>query len=266
MHGRKIYERRMLNWNPEQYLKFENERTQASIDLTARIALAKPETVIDIGCGPGNSTRILLNRWPKARLTGLDNSVEMIRKAKAELPDVEWIVGDASAFAFSDKYDLVFSNAALQWMQNHETLLPGLYAAVKPGGALAVQVPADQDSAVRRSLLSVSSRPGWSRYTSGCEGMINYRSAEYYYDIVAGLSNRFDIWETIYYHILGSPRGVMEWYKGTAMRPFLESLPDEEAKREFEEEVFAGCRNYYRVRGDGKVLYPFKRIFFTAYK
>ena len=256
----------MLDWNPDQYLKFAGERTQPSIDLASKIRVEEPGSVIDIGCGPGNSTEVLRSRWPNARLTGLDSSDDMIKKAKSDFSDIEWMKGDATTFDFKKEYDVVFSNAALQWMQDHETLIPRLYRIVKAGGALAVQVPADQDSPVRRSLLSVSSRDNWSGYTSGCDRLINYRTAEYYYDILAKVSSRFDLWESVYYHILDSPAAVIEWYKGTAMRPFLERLPDDENRKKFQEEVFAGCKDQYQVRRNGKVLYPFRRIFFVAYK
>lgn len=256
----------MLDWNPDQYLKFAGERTQPSIDLASKIRVEEPGTVIDIGCGPGNSTQILRSRWPNARLTGLDSSEEMIRKAKGDIPGIEWIVGDAQTFKFKEEYGIVFSNAALQWMQNHATLVPRLYKIVRAGGALAVQVPADQDSPVRRSLLSVSSLAKWSRYTSGTERLINYRTAQYYYDILSNISKRFDLWETVYYHVLDSPAGMIEWYKGTAMRPFLEKMPDDRSRHQFEDEVLAGCKDEYEVRKDGKLLYPFRRIFFVAYK
>lgn len=256
----------MSDWNPDQYLKFAKERTQASIDLASRTTIEKPATVIDIGCGPGNSTRVLRQRWPDAKFSGLDRSEEMIGKAKAELPDVEWIIGDMRTYKFTKEYDVVFSNAAIQWMPDHDELIPRLYKAVKPGGAFAVQVPADQDSAIRRSLLSVSSRDKWTKYTSGCERLINYRSAEYYYDIMTKISKRFDLWETVYYHILDSQVGLIEFYKGTAMRPFLEKLPDDASRKEFEEDVLAGCKDAYEVRKDGNVLYPFRRVFFVAYK
>lgn len=258
--------KQMLNWNPDQYLKFARERTQASIDLASRVMVEIPASVIDIGCGPGNSTRVLRERWPNARITGLDSSPEMIDKAKADLPDIEWITGDASTFTFQKEYEVVFSNAAIQWMQDHEVLVPRLYEIVKHGGALAVQIPADQDSPIRRSLLSVSSREKWLKYTSGRERLMNYRTAEYYYDILAKVSERFDVWETVYHHVLDSREGVIEWYKGTAMRPFLEKLPDDASRKEFEDEVLDGCKDQYEIRKDGKVLYPFRRIFFVAYK
>jgi len=258
--------RELPNWDPNQYLKFAVERTQPSIDLAKRINTDNPKTVIDIGCGPGNSTHALMERWPDAKLTGLDSSRTMIEKAKQDYPDCEWIIGDASTFQFGREYDVVFSNAALQWMPDHESLVPRLFTAVASGGALAVQVPADQGSHIRRSMIEVAARMKWSRYTSGCEKLMNYRSAEYYYDIAAPLCRRFELWETTYHHVLESQAAVVEWYKATGMKPFLERLPDDGARKEFEDEVLAGCKGDYEIRPNGKVLYPFRRIFFIAYK
>jgi trans-aconitate 2-methyltransferase len=136
----------MPNWNPDQYLKFANERTQPSIDLAARINVENPKSIIDIGCGPGNSTRVLRQRWPESRISGLDSSVEMIKKAKEDFPELEWITADASTFKFDKKYDIVFSNAALQWMPAHELLLRRLMEILNANGALAVQVPANKES------------------------------------------------------------------------------------------------------------------------
>ncbi len=256
----------MPNWNPDQYLKFARERTQASVDLASRIEVESPQSVVDIGCGPGNSTSVLRNRWPNSQFSGIDSSQEMIDKAKNDFPDVEWITGDVRSYNFASKYDVVFSNAAIQWMPDHKELVPKLFGIVKPKGALAIQVPADQDSPIRRALLSVSSREKWTKYTSGNERIINYRTAEYYYDIITKLSKRFDLWETVYYHVLGSQAALIEWYKGTAMKPFLDSLPDDTSRNEFENEVLAGCKDQYEVRKDGNVLYPFRRVFFIVYR
>lgn len=258
--------KQMSDWNPDQYLKFARQRTQPSIDLASRVKVENPASVIDIGCGPGNSTRVLLESWPNAQITGLDSSPQMIDKAKTDLPEIEWITGDAGRFTFGKGYDVVFSNAAIQWMQNHEALVPRLYKIVKPGGALAVQIPADQGSPIRMSLLSVSAQEKWLKYTSGRERLMNYRTAEYYYDILAEMSGRFDVWETIYYHVLDSHEDLIEWYRGTALRPFLEKIPDGEIRKEFENEILDGCKDQYEIRKDGKVLYPFRRIFFVAYK
>ncbi len=256
----------MIDWNPNQYLKFVRERTQPSIDLAARIGIQNPASVIDIGCGPGNSTAILRSRWPGAKITGLDSSPNMLDRAKADYPEAEWITGDATSFTFRDKYDVVFSNAALQWMPDHEVLLPRLYDIVAANGALAVQVPADFESPIRRAVISVSKEAKWSKHTEGCDHLLNYRTAPYYYDILSALSAKVDLWETSYYHVLSSHSDLVEWYKGTGMRPFLERLPDDSSRKSFEQEVLEGCRNGYEIRRDGKLLYPFKRVFFVAYK
>ncbi len=256
----------MPTWNPDQYLKFMGERTQPSVDLTARIEIENPKSIIDIGCGPGNSTLVLRRKWNEAQLFGLDSSPEMIDKARADMPDIEWTVGDATNFEFERGYDVVFSNAALQWMQHHETLVPRLFAVVNHGGALAVQVPANQDSAIQKAIVEISITSRWSENLAGIDRRMVHFPAEYYYNILSKMSSGLDLWETTYYHILNSPRDLVEWYKGTGMRPYLERLPDDQSRSEFENEVLRECQNSYLPQKNGKVLFPFKRIFFVAYK
>jgi trans-aconitate 2-methyltransferase len=190
----------------------------------------------------------------------------MIEKAKKDYPDLEWITADASTFAFAKEYDIVFSNAAIQWMPDHDSLVPRLFEAVSFRGALAVQVPADSESPLREALLSVSSREKWSQFTSGAEKLMTYHTTEYYYDILSATRAKFDLWETVYHHVMRSHIELVEWYKGTGMRPFLERLPDDESKRAFEKELLAECRKSYQIRSDRRILFPFKRIFFVAYK
>ncbi len=257
----------MATWNPHQYLRFKNERTQPSIDLARKVGIENPATVIDIGCGPGNSTQVLCEHWPNARIIGLDNSREMIEKAKADFPDQEWLLADASKLDPDQTYDIVFSNAVLQWMPDHDLLIPRLLKIVKPGGALAVQVPANDGSPLHKALLSVSSGKKWSGFTGGCEKLLHYHSVEYYFNILCPLaSSGLDIWETTYYHVLSSHADLIEWYKGTGLRPFLEKLPDDENRKEFANDILDKCRQAYAVHRDGKILFPFKRIFFVAYK
>ncbi len=256
----------MPTWNPDQYLKFMGERTQPSIDLAARIEIDDPQSVIDIGCGPGNSTRILRRKWKGTQLFGLDSSPEMIRKAKDDMPDIEWMVGDAMTFGFVRKYDIVFSNAALQWMKNHTSLVPRLFGIVNAGGALAVQVPANQDSPIQRAIVEVARKVRWSSSLAGCEDLMTRHPVEFYYDTLSNISSRFETWETIYYHIIPSHSDLIEWYKGTGMRPYLERLPDGQRRNEFEKDILEYCRDAYEIRNDGKILFPFRRIFFLAYK
>jgi trans-aconitate 2-methyltransferase len=255
-----------MTWNPTQYLKFKSERTQPSIDLVSRIALDNPKSIIDIGCGPGNSTQVLCQRWPEAEVAGLDNSEEMIKKAQADFPKQKWILADAGTFNPGQKYDLVFSNATLQWLPNHEALIPKLFSFCTEKGAMAVQVPANNESPLHKALLAVSDSQKWRGFTSHCEKLFNYRPAGYYYDLLLSLSSKIDLWETAYLHVLESHAGLIEWYRSTGMRPFLERLPDDASRKLFEGEVLEKCQSAYPPQKDVKILYPFKRTFFIAYR
>jgi trans-aconitate 2-methyltransferase len=255
-------------WDPQQYLKFRGERTQPSIDLAARLVLAAPESILDVGCGPGNSTEVLHARWPRARITGLDSSVEMIAQAKASHDWGEWVCSDAAQLggrAGGGARDLVFSNATLQWIPDHERLVPRLFGLVKPGGALAVQVPANAGSPLHQSLVRTAEDPRWSRFTAGSASRLVYHEPSFYYGLLCGLAERLEVWETTYHHEMPDHRSLVEWYKGTGMRPCLERLPDEPSRRAFEDAVLEGCRAAYPVQPNGRVIYPFRRLFFTAY-
>jgi trans-aconitate 2-methyltransferase len=256
----------MSNWNPGQYLKFKEERTQPAIDLVARIKIDTPKTIIDIGCGPGNSTQILYKKWPSADILGIDTSVQMIDKARKDHPEQKWAVADASSFDADRAFDVVFSNAALQWIPNHEVLIPNLFKLVSGKGALAVQVPANSESPFHRALAAVAADKKWRDYTKGSHKILNYQSAPYYYALLQSIAAEIDLWKTIYYHRLESHYEIIEWYKATGMRPYLDSLPDEEKRSMFENEVLEKCKENYNVQKDGKILLPFKRIFFVAYK
>jgi len=255
----------MVTWNPKQYLKFADERTQGAIDLASKIRIDSPGTVIDIGCGPGNSTRVLRARWPNARIVGLDSSPEMIARARLDFPEGQFLVADAAALPAEPRYDVIFSNAVLQWIPNYEALLPRLFGAVAPGGCLAAQVPANSDSPLHQALLSVAANAQWSAFTGSCAESLYYRTADDIYAILSGLG-RIDLWETTYYHVMASHQDLLEWYRGTAMRPFLEKIPTDSARSQFEAEVLEVCRPHYPLEKDGKVLFPFKRIFFVVYR
>ena len=154
----------------------------------------------------------------------------MIDRARKDFPDEEWIVGDAAKVPLNLKYDLVFSNAVLQWIPNHEALVPRLFRMVSPGGALAVQVPATGESPLHRALIEVAYRPEWRTFTAACDNLLNYHNGEYFYRLLHPLTEQIVLWETTYFHLLSSQRDIIEWYKGTGMRPFLESLPDSNTK------------------------------------
>ena len=150
-----------MDWNPKLYMKYGNERTQPSIDLVSRIALDFPKNIIDIGCGPGNSTQILVKRWPKSEIAGLDNSPNMIEKAGKDFPKQEWMLANAANINISRKYDIVFSNATIQWIPDHEKLLSRLFSIVNTGGALAIQIPMFKDLAIWKAIEFVSLGSKW---------------------------------------------------------------------------------------------------------
>lgn len=257
-----------VSWDPGQYLKFRNERTQPSIDLAARVDLAAPASILDVGCGPGNSTEVLHARWPAAGITGLDSSPAMVAQARAAHAWGDWVCADAAALgdpSHRSSWDLVFSSATLQWIPDHEHLVPRLFGLVKPGGVLAVQVPANSGSPLHRSLVRAADDPRWHRHTAGCAANLVYHEPSFYCGLLCGLAGRLEIWETTYHHALADHRALIEWYRGTGMRPCLERLPDDVSRRAFEEAVLEGCRVDYPPQPDGRIVYPFQRLFFVAY-
>jgi trans-aconitate 2-methyltransferase len=192
----------LSKWNPDLYLKYEDERTQPSYDLISRINIADPANIIDIGCGPGNSTRVLKERWPHAQILGLDSSREMIEKARSAYPRGHWILADAAKWKPEIKYGLVFSNATLQWIPDHESLIRTLFDSVQNQGALAVQIPANSGSPLHQALLKVSKRGKWKEAMAGCDELITYHDAGFHYDHLSALSRRVFIWHTTYYHVM----------------------------------------------------------------
>jgi trans-aconitate 2-methyltransferase len=254
----------MTPWNPGQYLKFGQERTRAAVDLCARIE-AEPRRILDLGCGPGNSTRVLRERWPGAQLVGVDSSPEMIDQARAGHPGGTWILADAATWEPGVPADVVFANASLQWLPDHGRLVPRLLRLVVPGGCLAVQIPAKGGTLLRSALGSVARRPHWRDALAGAEGALTLHEAEFYYDLLAPRSARVDLWETTYFHVLDSHQALIDWFEGTGMRPYLERLDGEAARTAFKDEVLDACRSDFPTAKDGKVLLPFRRLFFVAW-
>ena len=165
-----------------------------------------------------------------------------------------------------EKFDVLFSGATLQWISGHERLIPKLFLTVRQEGVFAVQLPANQEAPLHHALIRVSRRGEWSKLTAGCEELIVYRSPEFYYKILSALSPRIHLWKTTYYHVLENHQGLIDWYSSTGMRTYLERLPDEVAKESFRRQVLEECRESYPVQVDGRILYPFDRLFFVASK
>jgi trans-aconitate 2-methyltransferase len=240
----------MPDWDAAQYLKFQDERTCPCHDLAARLSMdPPPANIVDLGCGPGNSTEVIAARFPGAAITALDSSQDMIATARQRHPDWNWLTGDIAAW--SGQAELLFSNAALQWVPNHETLLPRLLGQTR---MLAVQMPANADAPAHQ----IASRllPGvhtWHIHDVG-----------FYYDVLSPHAKHLDIWLTEYQHVLPNADAIVEWYKGTGLRPYLESLPDASSKDAFLSEYRSQIRVAYPARRDGKVILPFRRLFFIA--
>jgi trans-aconitate 2-methyltransferase len=259
----------MPGWNPNQYLKFAEERTRPCRDLAACIAVATVRSVIDLGCGPGNSTAVLAERWPDAQITGLDSSAEMIERARRECPQHRWLAEDIAEWAAApgDQFDVVFSNAALQWVEDHARVYPQLLEHVAPGGALAIQIPGNFDALPHRLMREVAASPAWSRwFPPGKLREWHHHELEFYYDVLAPVAARIDIWAVEYMHILPDAEAIVEWYRGTGMRPFLNLLETDADRERFAADYLDLLRAHFRPRAAGGVLFPFRRIFVIAYR
>lgn len=255
-----------MKWDAAQYLKFEAERTQPAADLTARLQLENPKKILDIGCGPGNSTRLLKDKYPSADVFGIDKSPEMIEAAKKSHPDINFQIKDAEAELkeTGGGFDVVFSNAAIQWIPNHEKLIPEMMALVNTGGILGVQIPMTDEAPMYEIVQSLLKQPEWENEFASPR--IFYNSPQnQYYEILSKLSDKFSIWETIYFHLMPANENILEWYRGTGIRPYLEQLTPEKAER-FEKQILEELKKRYPKQSDGTIIMRFPRLFFTAEK
>jgi trans-aconitate 2-methyltransferase len=256
----------MPTWNAEQYLRFADERTRPCRDLTQAIALEAPRRIVDLGCGPGNSTAVLAARWPEAEVVGLDSSEAMIAAARREAPRGTWVLGDIASWTSATPFEIVFSNAALQWVPDHATTFSRLFAQVARGGALAVQMPCNPDAEAHEAMRLIAARPTWRPYFSAGVREWHVHPSAFYYDALAPPAARLDLWETEYLHVMPNPLAIVEWYRGTGLRPFLDPLPNEATRRRFLDEYLEAITAAYPVRPDGRVLLPFRRLFVIAYR
>jgi trans-aconitate 2-methyltransferase len=256
----------MPTWNAGQYLRFADERTRPCRDLAAAVALEAPRRVVDLGCGPGNSTAVLAARWPDAEIVGLDSSEAMIAAARGDAPQRTWIVGDIATWTGEARSDLVFSNAALQWVRDHDAVYPRLLSQVAPGGALAVQVPYNLVAEAHEAMREVAARPAWRAHFGEKVREWHVHPAAFYYDLLSPLATRIDLWETEYLHVMPDAAAIVEWYKGTGLRPFLDRLPEEADRQRFLGDYLEAVTAAYPARRDGRVLFPFRRLFLIAYR
>lgn len=256
----------MSDWNPQNYLKFKKERTQPSIDLLNRITFDSPKNIIDIGCGPGNSTAVLKERYPNANIIGADFSPNMIEKAKKDYPNIDFILFDATKDfeKLTEKFDIVFSNACIQWVPNHNVLLKNMMSVLNPGGVLAVQEPNQSEMPVNHIVGNIVKSDKWKNKFCNKRNFYNLTEEEYF-NLLSDISSDFSMWKTVYFHRLPSQESIVEWYRSTGLRPYLEELDDAD-KNEFEQDVLEKLKEEYPTQKNGEVIFRFSRLFFTAIK
>ncbi|HEX3883746.1 MAG TPA: trans-aconitate 2-methyltransferase [Stellaceae bacterium] len=252
----------MHEWDAGQYLRFAGERTRPAVDLVARIGLEAPRRIVDLGCGPGNSTAILRARWPDAELTGIDTSADMLAQARRDHVGITFEQGNIAEWQPPLPYDLVFSNAAVQWVGDHERLIPRLLAAVAPGGNLAVQMPRNHDFATHALMRQVAAEGPWAPRLAGARDPSPVKPPEFYYDLLAPTC-RVVVWETNYIQIMDSIAAIIDWLRGTGLGPFLARLTQDEQPR-FLDRYAELLADAYPRRSDGKIMLPYPRLFFIA--
>jgi trans-aconitate 2-methyltransferase len=254
-----------LSWSAKQYVAFEDERTRPVRDLLAALPPIDAHSVIDLGCGPGNSTEVLAARFPQANISGIDSSSDMIEAARRRLPHLNFAVEDLQAWQDAGPFDVILANAVLQWVAHHEALLPALIAKLAPGGALAVQMPDNLDEPAHRLMREVAADGPWAaKLAASSAARAPLLNAARYYELLRPLCSKLDLWRTTYYHFLsGGAPALVEWFKGSGLRPFLEPLNAGERSAFLDQYTAAIARAYPPV-ADGSVLLPFPRVFLTA--
>jgi trans-aconitate 2-methyltransferase len=253
-----------MSWSAKQYVAFEDERTRPVRDLLAAVPTAKARSVVDIGCGPGNSTAQLAARYPEALVHGLDTSSDMIAAAKKRLPEVSFELADISEWNDPGPFDVILANAVLQWLPNHDTLLPVLQAKLAPGGSLAVQIPVNLDEPAHLLMREIAADGPWAEKLIEAVQLRTARhDAHWYYRALQSSCSKLDVWQTTYYHPLASAAAVVEWFKGSGLRPFLAPLNEGE-RAVYLDRYTAAIAQAYPALSDGTVLLPFPRLFIVA--
>jgi trans-aconitate 2-methyltransferase len=253
-----------MTWDPALYLRFEDERTRPARELLARVSLTRPAHVIDLGCGPGNSTKLLIERFPGATVTGTDTSQTMLESARKRLPQCRFELCDVGSWQAKQPPDLIFANAVLQWVEGHEHLLPRLFSELAAGGELAVQIPDNLTEPTHRLMREVASLGPWaSVLVDAVRARALIPAPETYYDLLAAEAAVIDVWRTVYHHPMASPADIVDWVRATGLRPFIDPLAEAQ-RAEFLFEYEQRIAEAYPARADGKRLLSFPRLFIVA--
>ncbi|EXJ70973.1 trans-aconitate 2-methyltransferase [Cladophialophora psammophila CBS 110553] len=258
---------RSKDWSAAQYLKFEAERTRPARDLVAQVALTTPKRVVDLGCGPGNSTEVLWKQFPQAHVVGLDSSPDMIAKARNRLPHLEFTLGDLSSFEQTgEPADLLYSNAVYQWIPHERRVqtFTDLIKTLRPGGVFAFQVPDNFSEPSHIAMREVAEEGPWvDTLRRAHPARKPFQSPQELYDHLKPLCSDINIWHTQYYHVLEDHKAIVEWVKGTGLRPYVDPLSTSE-REAFLEEYLKRIENAYPPLVDGKVCLRYPRLFLVA--
>ncbi len=253
-----------MTWDPKRYLSFGEQRLRAAADLLARVPLEAPELVADLGCGPGNATGLLADRWPRTRIIGVDSSPEMIAAARRSGTVAEWVQLDLWEWQPQQRPDLIYANAVLHWLDRHDILLPRLMAFLKPGGVLAIQMPRNIAAPSYTLLRETAASGPWATRLQTVLSREPVGDPRFYHGLLRGSAATIDIWETEYLQVLEGADAVLNWARGTALRPVIDVLEDDELAS-FEALYGERLRRAYpRQPETGTTLFPFKRLFIVA--
>ena len=252
----------MQDWSPSTYLKFEDERTRPARDLLAQVPLDRPRRVIDMGCGPGNSTELLVARFPEAEVTGLDSSPIMLAAARRRGPAARFEAADAAVWTPPADVDLGFANAIYQWVPQQLEILPRILSAMAPGSVVAVQMPDNLAEPSHRLMREVAAAGPWAKRLEDA-ARAPLPPVRTYYDALRPHASRIDIWHTAYNHALADAAAIVEWVKSTGLRPFIDPLPEAE-REQFLATYLARIAEAYPPCVDGRVLLRFPRLFIVA--
>ena len=251
-----------MTWSAKQYTMFEQQRTRPVRDLVAAIPNLEVHNAVDLGCGPGNSTEVLAERFPQAHITGMDSSDDMLVDARKRLPTLNFELADIGAWNPGKAFDVILANASLQWLPDHATLYPHLVSQLTPGGTLAVQTPDNLDEPAHRLAREVAADGPWATKIGAVKHNERHTARDYF-ELLSKHCSTVDVWRTTYQHPLADHAAVVEWFKASALRPYLVPLTDGE-KAAFLQEYQARITQAYPALADGTVLLPFPRLFIIA--
>ncbi len=251
-----------MAWEPDRYLQFADERLRPAQDLLARVPLAAPARVADLGCGPGNVTALLAQRWPRAELIGIDASAAMLDRARRALPEARFEQADIRHWTPADAPELIFSNAALHWLDDHPALFLRLLSLLAPGGVLAVQMPGNFDAPSHRLIRELAASPAWADRLAGAR-MGAVLDMPDYHRFLAPHCARLSLWETIYWQPLSGPAPVLDWLRGTTLLPYLAALSTDDQACLLAE-LAPRLAEAYPPAASGTTLFPFRRILLVA--